>query len=52
LTNIAVHGAIFYPPTGVAARLLAPADRALGAVTKLGAAFLALSAEKPRHTAN
>ncbi len=48
LSEVAVRGAIFYPPTGVAARLLAPADRTLGAVTTLGAAFLALSAEKPR----
>jgi ubiquinone/menaquinone biosynthesis C-methylase UbiE len=47
LTNVAVRGAIYYPPIGVAARLLAPADRTFGAVTTLGAAFLALSAEKP-----
>jgi len=51
LTDVAVRGAIFYPPMGMAAQLLAPADRTLGSVTTLGAAFLALSAEKPRHPA-
>jgi len=48
LINVAVTGAIFYPPMGMAARLLAQADRTLGSVTTLGAAFLALSAEKPQ----
>ncbi|MFP4537666.1 MAG: class I SAM-dependent methyltransferase [Dichotomicrobium sp.] len=46
LSDVAVRGAIFYPPKGAAARLLAPTDRLLGRVTTLGAAFLALSAEK------
>jgi ubiquinone/menaquinone biosynthesis C-methylase UbiE len=39
-------GAIYYPPIGLAARLLAPLDPALGTVTTLGAAFVAVSASK------
>ncbi|MFP4004939.1 MAG: class I SAM-dependent methyltransferase [Alphaproteobacteria bacterium] len=43
----ALRGAIYYPPCGLAARLLAPVDRPLGRLTTFGAAFLALSATKP-----
>lgn len=48
LVDVAVAGAIFYPPFGVAARLLGPLDRRLGARTTAGAAFLVLTADKPR----
>lgn len=43
----AVRGAVFYPRLAAAARLLAPMDAALGRLTTLGAAFIALSAGKP-----
>lgn len=39
-----VRGAIFYPRWGLAARLLAPFDPALGRFTTIGAGFVALSA--------
>ena len=48
LIDISVHGAIFYPPLGIAARLLEPIDRRIGAYALTGAAFLALVATKPR----
>lgn len=48
LVDASVSGAIFYPPIGMAARLLGPIDRWLGACTTLGAAFLVLLATKPR----
>jgi SAM-dependent methyltransferase len=41
-----VRGAIYYPPCGLAARLLAPCDTTFGRLTTAGAAFLALSATK------
>jgi SAM-dependent methyltransferase len=41
-----LRGAIYYPRCGLAARLLAPCDRALGRLTTFGAAFLALAAVK------
>lgn len=41
-----VHGAIYYPRWQKAARVLAPWDAALGRLTTIGAAFLALSAAK------
>lgn len=41
-----VRGAIFYPRPGLAARFMAPLDAYFGRVTTLGAAFLALSAQK------
>jgi SAM-dependent methyltransferase len=41
------RGAVFYPPWGGAARLLAPLDPWLGARTSFGAAFVALAATKP-----
>jgi len=41
-----VRGAVFYPPLAGAARLLAPLDPRLGALTTLGAAFIAVAAVK------
>jgi SAM-dependent methyltransferase len=43
----AVRGSIYYPPIGALARPLAFADRWLGHVTTVGAAFIALTARKP-----
>jgi ubiquinone biosynthesis O-methyltransferase len=43
----ALQGAIYYPPCGLAARLLAPLDRHVGRSTAFGAAFLAVAATKP-----
>ena len=42
-----VYGAVFYPRSAMLVRLMAPADLVLGRLTTSGAAFLALSAEKP-----
>lgn len=42
-----IRGAIYYPRCGVAARCLAPADRAFRRLTSFGAAFVALAAVKP-----
>jgi SAM-dependent methyltransferase len=47
LRNAPVTGAIFYPPLGFAARLVAPLDPWIGRRTTAGAAFLVLSATKP-----
>lgn len=41
-----INGAIFYPPSTALARLMAPLDPALGRVTTLGAAFVAIVAIK------
>ncbi|WP_291842483.1 class I SAM-dependent methyltransferase [Bradyrhizobium sp.] len=46
LRVVAIHGAVYYPPFGIAARLLAPVDLWLGQETTFGAAFLAMSAAK------
>lgn len=46
LRVVAMHGAIHYPPCGMAARLLAPVDLRFGQQTTFGAAFLAMSAAK------
>jgi SAM-dependent methyltransferase/nucleoside phosphorylase len=43
----ATRGAIFYPPDGAAAALLAPCDPWLGRRTTMGAAFLAVAGRKP-----
>lgn len=51
LIDVSVHGAIYYPPFGIVARLLGPLDRKIGACTTTGAAFLALAATKPRDIA-
>ena len=40
-------GAIYYPPCGVAARLLGPHDHMFRRLTTVGAAFMALAANKP-----
>lgn len=40
----AIRGAVFYPPVGILARILAPLDSWLGRLTTVGAAFIALSA--------
>lgn len=42
----AIRGAVFYPPVGFCARVLAPADLWLGRRTTMGAAFIALAADK------
>lgn len=42
-----VSGAVYYPRIGLAARWMNPIDAALGRLTKVGAAFLAISATKP-----
>jgi ubiquinone/menaquinone biosynthesis C-methylase UbiE len=47
LTVVSVRGAIFYPPAGICARLMASLDPWLGRLTILGAAFITLSAKAP-----
>jgi ubiquinone/menaquinone biosynthesis C-methylase UbiE len=47
LRVVAIRGAVYYPPCGAAAQLLAPVDPWLGRKTTLGAAFMAMSAAKP-----
>lgn len=47
LTPGPVHGAIYYPHWGLAARWLARFDKWFGKKSTVGAAFLALSAVKP-----
>lgn len=42
-----VRGAVYYPPMGPLARLLAPLDSLPGRITTLGAAFIAVAARKP-----
>jgi ubiquinone/menaquinone biosynthesis C-methylase UbiE len=44
----AVRGAVYYPRWRLAARLVSPVDPALGRLTTVGAAFVAVSASKPR----
>ena len=46
LSIAASRGAVFYPPIGMIARILAPLDSRLGRFTTLGAAFIAVSAVK------
>lgn len=43
-----VRGAVYYPPVGWMARILAPADRWFGAVTTIGAAFIGVAGSKNR----
>lgn len=43
----AVRGAVFYPPIGGCAATLASVDPAVGRLTTLGAAFIAVAATKP-----
>lgn len=47
LEPVELRGAVFYPPCNLCARILAPLDRSLGAMTATGAAFLAVVARKP-----
>lgn len=42
-----IRGAVFYPPIGWAARLMAPIDSGIGRYTTIGAAYLAVDATKP-----
>ena len=42
-----VRGAVFYPPSGVAARVLAPIEPLLTRFRAPGAAFLAVAADRP-----
>ncbi|CAG0982007.1 hypothetical protein MYXO_01912 [Myxococcaceae bacterium] len=42
-----VRGSVFFPPSGVAARLVAPVEPLLTRLHAPGAAFLALAADKP-----
>ncbi len=51
LGGIKIRGAVHYPPCGFAAKLFAPVDRWIGRQTSIGAAFLAVSAVKPRNAA-
>jgi ubiquinone/menaquinone biosynthesis C-methylase UbiE len=46
LKMIEFRGTAYYPPCGIAAGLLAPADPWLGRMTTVGAAFIVVSAEK------
>ena len=46
LGEISVTGAIYYPPLGAAARVLAPVEGTISAMTSSGAAFLVLAARK------
>ena len=39
-----VRGAVYYPPIGMLARLMAPLDKVFGRLTTLGAAFIAVAA--------
>jgi ubiquinone/menaquinone biosynthesis C-methylase UbiE len=48
LRVVATRGAIFYPPIGWCAFLLSSLDRWLGRHARVGAAFLAICALKPR----
>lgn len=47
LSVTAIQGAVYYPPTNLLARLLAPLDPWLGRLTRFGAAFIVLGAAKP-----
>lgn len=43
-----IRGSVFYPPSGIAARTLAPLDPLLSRMHAPGAAFLAIAADKAR----
>ncbi len=43
-----VRGAVYYPPCAFFARWLVPLDHRLATVTTIGAAFIALAADKPK----
>jgi hypothetical protein len=42
-----MRGSVFFPPSGLAARLVAPVELFLTRLHAPGAAFLALAADKP-----
>ena len=44
--EVAARGSVFYPPIGVLARVLAGPDLALGRLTTVGAAFIAVAGTK------
>jgi SAM-dependent methyltransferase len=48
LNVTAMRGAIFYPPVGSLARVMAPIDPWLGRRTTIGAAFIAFAATRPK----
>ncbi len=50
LADATVTGAVYYPPFGWAAKVMAPTDPWLGRWTTMGAAFLVLSAIRPLET--
>ena len=50
LSVTVIRGAVFYPPIGKLARILAPLDPWLGRVTTFGAAFVALQAVAAAHS--
>jgi SAM-dependent methyltransferase len=43
-----MRGCVYYPPLGMAARLLFPLDRQLGKIIRSGAAFIVAAASLPR----
>ncbi len=49
LSVVSLRGAVFYPPVGLLAWMLARADPWLGRLTTFGAAFIALAATTPDH---
>ena len=51
-THAIVTGAVFYPPLGLAAKVMAPMDPWIGRRTSVGAALLVLSATKPLEKRN
>jgi len=50
IADATVTGAVYYPPFGWAAKVMAPIDPWLGRWTTMGAAFLVLSATRPLET--
>lgn len=50
LDVVEMHGAVHYPPCGIAAWLLAPGDLWLGRRTTFGSAFIAVLAVRPSTT--
>lgn len=42
-----VRGAVYYPPLGALARLMAPVDALFARLTTVGAAFIAVQAVRP-----
>jgi SAM-dependent methyltransferase len=44
---VVVRGAVYYPPCDLCARLLGPIDARLAALSRFGAAFIAVAADRP-----